>query len=100
MDYGATRKRPAIYGSRKRTKKKLSPTRNSRPPPNQRIEGGPNMDFLAKHKLNEKAHPMDWFNGILPVLPEWNLEDAKLANVKNDHRKTTFPFRIGSRIPI
>ena len=90
MDYGATRKRPAIYGSRKRTKRKLSPTRQSRPPPNQRVQGGPNMDFLAKHNLDEKSHPMDWFNAILPVLPEWNLEDAKLANVKNDHGKTKF----------
>ena len=61
MDYGAQRKRPSMYG-RKRAKRKFCPTRMSRPSPDQRVQGGPNMDFLGKHKLNE-----------IPVLSQWTL---------------------------
>jgi len=48
------------------------------------IHGGPNMEFLNKHGLDEHSHPMDWFNALLPMTPNDNLEDLVKANVKCD----------------
>ena len=33
---------------------------------------------------------MDWLNSLLPILPEHNLEDTKVANVKGDEGETKF----------
>ncbi len=94
---GTTENMHYIFNSPKRKKKrKLSPTRKSNPSSksnnaesNERIRGGPNGKFLKRYGLDEKSHPMDWMNALLPMLPEHNLEDAKVANVKGD-KKTKF----------
>ena len=46
-----------------------------------RVHGGPNMDFLKKHGLDENSHPMDWFNAFLPITSKDNLEDPFKANM-------------------
>ena len=72
---------------RKRTGRKLSPTRNSRAPPlkaEERLRGGPNDKFLEKYNLTEHSHPMDFFNAFVPMIPDDNLEDPATANVKGD----------------
>ena len=51
--------------------------------------GGPNKDFLKKHGLNEKSHPMNWLNYILPLTAEDNLEDIAAVDAKGDG-KTKF----------
>mmetsp|Transcript_34165 Transcript_34165/g.71915 ORF Transcript_34165/g.71915 Transcript_34165/m.71915 type:complete len:264 (+) Transcript_34165:647-1438(+) len=52
----------------KRAARKLSPTRMQKTfVPKPSVYGGPNKDFLKKHGLHEKSHPMDWLNSILPL---------------------------------
>ena len=45
---------------------------------------------MKKHGLDENSHPMDWLNALLPIIPEDNLEDPKVVNVKGDGGKTKF----------
>ena len=47
-----------------------------------RVRGGPNSVFLKKNDLDEHAHPMDWFNALMPMFPEDNLEDPVKAKMK------------------
>ena len=49
-----------------------------------RVMGGPNKDFLKKYGLNEKSHPMDWLNAILPLTQKGNLEEIQDIDVKGD----------------
>ena len=79
---GTTKKMQYMYGPKRSTK---------RPPPavEERKMGGPNEDFLKKHGLDEKSHPIEWFNALLPILPESNKEDPAVVNVKGD-KKTKF----------
>mmetsp|Transcript_16387 Transcript_16387/g.35458 ORF Transcript_16387/g.35458 Transcript_16387/m.35458 type:complete len:393 (-) Transcript_16387:86-1264(-) len=67
--------------TRKRKKGKgFTPARNARNTKQlhevkSRVKGGPNMEFLNKYGLDEHSHPMDWFNAILPMTLNNNLED-------------------------
>ncbi len=80
--------------SPKRNKKrKLSPTQKSNTSSksnnaesNERIRGEPSGKFLKHYGLDEKSHPMDWMNALLLMLPEHNLEDVKVANVKGNKK--------------
>ena len=59
--------------------------RNHEPTSNEpRVKGGPNIAFLKKHKLNENSHPLDWFNAVLPLTPDDNLEDVADIDVKGN----------------
>jgi len=49
---------------------------------NHRVRGGPDSAFLKKHDLDEHAHLMDWFNVLMPMFPEDNLEDPVKAKIK------------------
>mmetsp|Transcript_34408 Transcript_34408/g.74376 ORF Transcript_34408/g.74376 Transcript_34408/m.74376 type:complete len:121 (-) Transcript_34408:1533-1895(-) len=48
------------------------------------VKGGPNMEFLRRHMLDEHSHPMDCFNALMPLTPRDNIEDVTAANVKGD----------------
>ena len=56
------------------------------PEPKPQVKGGANSDFLRKHGFDEHSHPMDWFNTLLTVTPEDNLENPAVANVKGDKK--------------
>ena len=84
---GKTHKMKYMHESaRKRRKPGQAPSRKETPVPRtkHRVRGGPNSSFLKKHDLDEHAHPMDWFNALMPMFPEDNLEDPLKANVKGD----------------
>ena len=83
MDYG-NGKSPRKKGKGKQ----FTPERNCRPESviKPRVDGGPNMDFLNKHGLDEYSHPMDWFNALLSMSPKDNRKDPLKANVKGDRR--------------
>ena len=60
---------------KKGKRRSLLPTRKSHPTDveDTRRKGG-NIHFLAKHRLDEHSHPMDWFNALMPLAPKHNLE--------------------------
>ena len=41
---------------------------------NVNIKGGPKMEFLEEHKLDENNLPQEWFNAFLPIY------DGKISN--------------------
>jgi len=54
-----------------------------------REKGGPCSRFCLKYGLDEKSHPADWLDSLLPLTPKDNLEDLAEIDVTGD-RKTKF----------
>ncbi len=50
------------------------------------IKGDPKLLFLDKNKLDEKSHPADWQNSLLPLTPKDNLESLEDIDVKKNWR--------------
>eukprot|EP00957_Ditylum_brightwellii_P205348 15343475-Ditylum_brightwellii.AAC.3 len=44
-------------------------------------KGGPCSRFCKKYGLDEKSHPADWLNSLLPLTPKDNLEDLSETDV-------------------
>eukprot|EP00957_Ditylum_brightwellii_P002350 180311-Ditylum_brightwellii.AAC.1 len=51
-----------------------------------REKGGPCMDFCKIHELIENKHPVDWFNPLMSLTPEDNLEDIAVFDVTGDRK--------------
>ena len=76
----------------KKRDNKLSPTRtiqphnNSDPLPKEkpRVEGGPNLELLAKHNLGDHSHPMDLFVSLMPITQKYNKEYIQDIKVTGD----------------
>eukprot|EP00957_Ditylum_brightwellii_P131394 10020741-Ditylum_brightwellii.AAC.1 len=50
-------------------------------------KSGPCACFCRKYGLDEKSHPADWFNALLPITPKDSMEEVSEVDVTDD--KTT-----------
>ncbi len=48
------------------------------------VKGSPSKQFLEKYHLNERSHPDDWLNALIPLTPRDNLELIKDIDVKGN----------------
>ncbi len=79
----------------KRIQKKaqnLSPTRKSKSVGTEvksvpQTKGGPKLSFLERYKLDEKIHPTNCLNVLLPLVTRDNLELMEDVDMKGDLMK-------------
>ena len=74
-----------------RKRRQLSDSRHSKPKPvvTKRTLGCPSKAHLKLYDLDERSHPIEWFNSFMPLARADNEYNATLPNVKGD-KKTKF----------